>query len=109
MTCNLSRTGPRTGALAVDNKNVGNLAYNPTLEACGGASGSCLSINGDLCCIGTMSYEYQPATGQSACINTCSNYWSSISSARPLEDLWAEVQVDLPKGDPFPLSGQQNV
>lgn len=93
MSCNLSKAGPYTGPLTPDQYNVGNMAYKPNLEACGGSSGNCLDLNGDGCCVGTDSYEFTPKT---ACENTCENYWSSITSKRPLEALWNEVQIDLP-------------
>jgi hypothetical protein len=92
VTCNLALTGPRAGALEADTQ-VDNLAYKPSLEACVGGSGNCLSMNGDACCVGTFSYAYSTA----ACESTCNNYWSAISVERPLSDLWETVQEPLPK------------
>jgi hypothetical protein len=98
MTCNLAEAGVRTGALAADTgTRAGNMAYNPSLEACLGGSGSCLSLNGDACCIGTSSYEYRPTNGP--CSESCRNFWSSITSKKPLSALWSEMQNDLPKLD----------
>lgn len=94
MTCNLATAGPRTGALAPDGNFAGNGAYNPGLEACQGFQGSCLSMNGDACCVGTGSYEYRSTGG--ACTESCKNYWSGISKTMPLSDLWEAPQVDLP-------------
>lgn len=97
--CNLAKAGPRTGALAEDDPpRKGNMAYNPSLESCIGGSGSCLSMNGDSCCVGTSSYEFKPPAGQ-PCVENCKNFYSGISSKKPLSDLWAEVQTDLPKVD----------
>lgn len=93
MTCNLSKAGPRTGGLAPDGQQPPNLAYSPSLEACQGASGNCLSVNGEACCFGTDSYEY-PA--EEACTSTCKNYWSAITVLKPLTALWSDVQVPLP-------------
>jgi hypothetical protein len=92
VTCDLARTGPRTGALEAD-PMVDNLAYKPSLESCMGGSGNCLTMNGDTCCVGTFSYAYSTL----ACESTCSNYWSAISVERPLSDLWDTVQEPLPK------------
>lgn len=98
VTCNLAKTGPRTGALEGDAARPGNLAYNPFLENCLGGSGSCMSLNGEACCIGTSSYEYKPPAGQ-PCVENCRNYWSSISSTKPLSELWDEPDIDMPQED----------
>ena len=84
-----------------DDRSPNNMAYNPTLEACGGSSGNCLTVNGDTCCLGVMSYEYQSRGGP--CESSCSNYWSGISSAKPLSDLWSDIQYSLPLLDSNPL------
>lgn len=102
MTCNLAKAGARTGALSPDTQYPGNMAYNPLLESCQGASGSCLSMNGDSCCVGTSSYEYKPTAG--ACSELCTNYWSGISKDRPLSALWSNIQVELPVVDLSPAS-----
>lgn len=94
MTCNLARSGPNTGSLKPDPNAQGNMAYSPSLEACG-AGGACLTMNGDACCIGTSSYSY--AQGTSACSGNCENYYSGISKDRPLENLWKAIAVELPK------------
>lgn len=93
MTCNLSKSGARMGPLEPDNQQPPNFAYNPSLEACQGASGNCLSMNGDACCIATDSYEYLAET---ACTSTCENFWSAITAERPLTNLWNEIQIELP-------------
>jgi hypothetical protein len=96
MTCNLAKAGPRTGALAPDTNYPTNMAYNPLLETCQSSAGTCLSVNGDACCVATSSYDYRPATGQSACSESCRNFFSGISKDRPLSALWSTIQKDLP-------------
>lgn len=93
-TCNLARAGPYNGALTPDGGNEGNMAYNAPLEVCVSGNGNCLSMNGDSCCVGTYSYEYNPPE---PCASVCASYWSGISAERPLSDLWSEVQESLPK------------
>lgn len=104
MTCNLAKAGPRTGALASDPSVPGNLAYNPLLESCQGGSGSCLSINGEACCVGVSSYEYRPSEGTSPCVDLCRNFWSGISKDKPLSALWGSIMKDLPLAEITPAS-----
>ena len=99
MTCNLAKTGPRTGALTTDVQYPNNMAYNPLLETCAGATGSCLSMNGDACCVGTGSYEYRAVP---ACSEMCKNYWSGISKDRPLSAIWGSIMKDMPVAEPSP-------
>jgi hypothetical protein len=103
MTCNIAKAGPRTGALKPDTGagRAGNKAYNPSLEACLGNSGSCMSMNGDSCCVGTGSYIFGTPSGAGPCDENCETYWSGISSKRPLSDLWSEVQAELPVEPPL--------
>jgi hypothetical protein len=75
------------------NVEPSNGAVNAQLESCGGASGAAMTLNGGTCAIATNSYEYPAST---ACGSSCTNYWSSISSAQPLSALWSSVQVALP-------------
>jgi hypothetical protein len=95
--CNLAVSGPRVGALTEDEEAFDPaLAFNPGLEACGGSSGACMSVNGNTCCVGTQSYERIPEDNPDTCTSLCSNFWSGISVDLPLSDLWSEVQVPLP-------------
>lgn len=96
-TCNLAMSGPTIGGITSDpDAPVPNTAYNPQLEACGGSSGACMSVNGDACCVGTQTYERIPADNANTCSSLCSNYWSAISSAKPLSQLWSTIQYKLP-------------
>jgi hypothetical protein len=71
----VAQSGPAAGPLAADTRAqaIGNGAVNAQLESCGGSSGSCMSLNGAACCMGTSSYEYPFSTG--ACTSGCTNYW----------------------------------
>jgi hypothetical protein len=97
MTCNLAKAGPRTGALTPDTNYPTNMAYNPLLETCQSSAGTCLSMNGDACCVATSSYDYKPAA---ACSESCRNFFSGISKDRPLSALWSTIQKDLPVESP---------
>lgn len=93
--CGRARTGPAPGPPTIDPRNPTNGAVNPKLEACAGSSGSCMTINGRTCCVGTMSYEYLNTAGP--CANGCTNYWSTLSVSQPLVSLWYNVSLPLPK------------
>lgn len=96
MPCGLAQSGPANGPLTTDSAQTGNGAVNAQLEACLGSSGNCMSINGQACCMAVDSYEYSASTTD-ACASGCSNYWSSISAARPLSILWQRIQYSLPQ------------
>ena len=94
MTCNLARSGPARGPLTSDLRKPYNLAVNAQLEGCGGTSGSCMTINGEKCCIAVASYEYYSTQ---PCDNTCENYASTITFNNPLSRLWMNISYPLPQ------------
>lgn len=94
MPCGLARSGPAPGPLTRDSQALYNSAVNAKLEGCGGSSGSCMTVNGQSCCVAVFSYE-RPDTN-AACASTCNNYWSSITRAKPLSALWLNVTWVLP-------------
>jgi hypothetical protein len=96
MPCGLGRSGPASGPLTRDPRQPNNGAVNVQLEACGGSSGNCMTIGGRSCCMAVDSYEYRAASANS-CANVCQNYWSTISSQKPLANLWATVRQTLPR------------
>lgn len=96
MPCGLARSGPAPGPLKPDERAPTNGAVNPNLEACGGSSGNCMTLNGLSCCVAVDSYEYR-AKSDDSCANVCANYWSTISVQKPLAVLWANVTWTLPR------------
>lgn len=68
----------------------GSRFLQPGLEVCGGSSGSCLDLNGELCCIGVLSGEIFASTpcGTEQC---GSNLWYALSSSFTLDSLWDNV------------------
>jgi hypothetical protein len=99
-TCNLAVAGPMDGALLEDPDAYDpSLSLNPGLEACGGASGACMTVNGETCCVGTQSYERVDPGTTDTCASQCSNYWSGITQYKSLDLLWSAIQTPLPLWD----------
>lgn len=95
--CGLGRSGPAPGPLKNDPEVPDIQAVSAGLESCGGSSGACMTINGRDCCIAVNSYQYSQADAAgTACSANCNNWFSAISSARPLQALWGTVQYTLP-------------
>lgn len=93
--CGLAQTGPAAGPLRTDPKHPRNGAVSAGLESCGGSSGSCMTVNGQTCCIAVDSYSR--SSGADPCTSLCASYWSSISAAKPLSALWSKVHYPLPR------------
>lgn len=94
MPCGLGRSGPAPGPLKTDPRQPTNGAVNARLELCGGSTGSCMTVNGQSCCLAVGTYGY---TSGSPCTSGCNNYFSTISAAKPLSALWSSVTLTLPQ------------
>jgi len=66
----------------------------PGLESCGGSSGSCLTLNGEDCCVGTLSFGWDTTD---ACNPTMcdDSTWTALTSSYPLTQLWDAIDVDF--------------
>jgi hypothetical protein len=95
--CGLAQTGPSPGPLQTDPSRQG--AVSARLEGCGGSSGSCMTVNGQSCCLGVDSYSKATSSaGEAPCSGSmCGSYWSVVSAVKPLSDLWSRVQYALPR------------
>lgn len=95
--CGLAQTGPSAGPLLLDPSRPQNGAVSARLEGCGGSSGSCMTVNGQSCCLGVDSYS-KATRPEAPCVGSmCGSYWSVVSAAKPLSDLWSKVQYLLPR------------
>ena len=93
--CGLASAGPSAGPLVRDPARPSNGAVSASLEGCGGTSGSCMTVNGQSCCFAVDSYS--KSSGPDPCASTCGSFWSVLTAAKPLSELWGRVQYSLPR------------
>lgn len=84
--------GPRTtSGITFDDRNDNAADLAPGMQACPGASGSCLTLNDETCCVGVLSWGYYSRDDVCNTAYCDTSAWSALSSDYPLNELWDAI------------------